>query len=134
MARNYTRLAGLVLAGALAAGSVALAAGPAEAKSGGGDRTEVRGSCTGGGAWRLRAKHDDGRVEIEFEVDTNKPGQVWNVKLSDNGKSVFSGNKTTVAPSGSFEVEKKFANQAGVDVIKARATRGTAVCSGTVRV
>jgi hypothetical protein len=40
---------------------------------------------------------------------------------------------TTQAPSGSFTVHARPANRAGTDVIRARATRGDRVCSGTVR-
>ena len=87
---------------------------PAQAKhhGGGDDRVEARGACTGGGHWKLKAKHDDGRIEYEFEVDTNKVGKRWTVKVSDNGHRVFSGHRTTQPPSGSFSLEKMTKNRA----------------------
>jgi hypothetical protein len=119
--------------GALLAAVVGLtfaAAGPVEAK--GGDATIVRGTCTGGGTWKLKGKHDDGVIEIEFEVDTNRVGQKWNVGITDNGRNVFSGSRVTLAPSGSFEVERRTANLSGSDRFVARATRNGQVCQGTL--
>lgn len=107
-------------------------AAPAQAK--GSDAVRAHGTCTNGATWKLKAKNDDARIQWEFEVDTNHAGRVWSVKVTDNGTAVFSGNRTTVAPSGSFSVERRTANRSGADVIRARATRGAAVCHGKVRV
>ena len=41
---------------------------------------------------------------------------------TDNGATIFRGNRTTVAPSGSFEVEVRAANRPGQDKIVGRAT------------
>ena len=61
------------------------------------------GVCSGLGAnWKLKAKHDDGRVETEFEVDQNVNGRRWNVVIRRNGVVVFRGARVTRAPSGSF--------------------------------
>jgi hypothetical protein len=116
---------------ALACASGLLAA-PAQA-SGGGTDVRASGTCAGGGTWKLKAKHDDGRIEIEFEVDTNHAGQRWHVRIKDNAKLVTDRYATTVAPSGSFTVHAATANQAGTDAVHATATRGTRACSGTVR-
>jgi hypothetical protein len=121
------------LIGIVATAAVPLAlVGPAAAKGGGGDRVVASGSCTGGGVWKLKAKHDDARVEWEFEVDTNRVGQVWKVTVKDNGGTVFSGNRTTLAPSGSFSVERTTVDKPGTDRIVATATRGSATCTGAV--
>ena len=81
------RGAGLALTTMIAAGSLAAVrhARPGQGSRWRDDRVEARGTCTGGGTWKLKAKHDDGRIEYEFEVDTNKVGQRWTVKASDNG-------------------------------------------------
>ena len=105
---------------------------PAQAQGGGRD-VRSAGSCTGGGVWHLKAKADDGQLEIEFEVDTNRVGQVWSVRIADGAHLVTSRTATTRAPSGSFEVSTRTANRAGVDVIHASATRGAGRCSGSVR-
>ena len=108
------------------------AAGPAQAKG----TTAVRASGTcavGSGHWSLKAKADNGLIAIEFEVDTNRVGQRWHVRITDNTQLVQDRFATTVAPSGSFTVRPHTSNRAGVDVIRAKATRGTRVCAGSVR-
>ena len=106
----------------------------APAAHAGDDDNEVSrsGSCATG-VWKLKAKPDDGRLEVEFEIDTNRRGQTWQVRVSDNGTRVFSGQRTTGGRSGSFSAEFKTANRAGTDVIRARATRGDTTCVGVVR-
>jgi hypothetical protein len=84
--------------------------------------------------WKLKAGPRDGGVETEFEVDSNLNAQVWWVQMTDNGVQVFAGNRTTVAPSGSFSVEGRISNRARSDSIRATATnaRTGEHCSGTV--
>jgi hypothetical protein len=117
--------AALVLAAAVAVPVVA--AGPASAQ-GGSPAVKASGSCVGGGVWKLKAKHDNSRVEIEYEVDTNRVGQPWNVTITDNNATVARGVKTTVAPSGSFTVRVLTGDRAGADVIRTKATFGTHTC------
>jgi hypothetical protein len=105
-------------------------AGPAQAS--GSDAVKAHGTCTNGATWKLKAKHDDARIQWEFEVDTNRAGQVWSVRVTDRGTTVFAGKRTTVAPSGSFSVERRTSNRSGADVVRATATRRTASCSAKV--
>lgn len=119
---------------AAVAGLAVPVAGAAPAQASGGAVVRTHGTCSNGSTWELKAKHDDGRIEWEFEVDTNRAGRVWSVRVTDNGTTVFSGSRTTNARSGSFTVARRTANRAGADVIRARATRGTAVCSGKLSV
>jgi hypothetical protein len=134
MARNTVRRSGAVLAltTALAIPTVVLAAAPAHAKGGGG--VQAQGSCGAGVIWKLKAKHDNGRIEVEYEVDSNRVGQTWTVGLTDNNVRVFSGQRRTVAPSGSFTVHVITTDRSGVDVIRSRATFAGRVCSGAVSV
>ena len=93
------------------------------------------GSCSGlGASWKLKAKHDDGRVETEFEVDQNRNGRRWNVVIRRNGVVVFRGVRITRPPSGSFSVNRRIADAAGRDriVATARAVAGGVVCRGAV--
>ncbi|MGV8910400.1 MAG: hypothetical protein ACOH1Y_15565 [Propionicimonas sp.] len=115
---NIKRIAGTAAAAAIAFSSLALMAPDASAK---GLRVEVSGNCTATSDGKLKAKNDGGRLEVEFEVDANRNLQVWAVTLADNGTTVWSGNATTQAPSGSFSVNKRIANRAGADTITARA-------------
>src|ERR671910_820897 len=61
------------------------------------------GRCSNGASWKLKAKHDDGLIEV-----------------------VFRGARITRPPSGSFEVNRRIRNPAGSDriVASARAARG----------
>ena len=93
------------------------------------------GSCSGLSArWELKAKHEDGRIETEFEVDQNVMGRRWNVVIRRNGVVVFRGQRITRPPSGSFSITGRIANAAGRDriVATARAVSGGAVCRGVV--
>lgn len=95
------------------------------------------GSCSGLGAdWKLKAKHDDGRIETEFEVDQNVVGRRWNVVIRRNGVVVFRGARLTRPPSGSFSINRRIGNAAGRDriVATARSASGGAVCRGLVTV
>ena len=78
-----------------------VAATPAFA-SGGGGGVSPSGACTNGGHFKLKAKHDDGKIEMEYEVDPNRAGQVWAVRITDNGAVVVAQHATTAGPSGSL--------------------------------
>jgi hypothetical protein len=104
---------------ALAAGSMlTLAAGPAAAKDG---DVLVAGRCTQASTSKLKLSEENGRIEVEFEVDQNRNGVRWTVVLSRNGSRVARLVRTTRAPSGSFEARRVVANRAGADVISGRA-------------
>ena len=98
--------------------SLMAVAGPVAAKDGDVIR---RGQCTTASTWKLKLSPDDGRIEIEFQVDQNRNGRPWNVRLVDNGVLVWSGSRTTQAPSGAFTVRRLVTNRAGADRIVARA-------------
>jgi hypothetical protein len=85
------------------------------------DEQRVAGSCTGRSTAKLKVKHDDGRIEAEFEVDQNRAGVTWRVRIRDNDRLVVKTRATTTARSGSFSVERKIADAAGTDRIKAKA-------------
>ena len=86
--------------------------------------------------WKLKAKHDDGRLEVEGEVDSNRNGQDWRWRMVHNGSVSARGWATTHAPSGSFEVERRMVNLGGTDkiVFRARNPRTGEVCRGVVRI
>lgn len=88
------------------------------------DRGEIRraGRCTGRSTAKIKVKHDDGRIEAEFEVDQNRSGVTWNVTVRRNNRVAFTTRATTRGRSGSFSVERKIANGPGADRVTARAT------------
>ena len=88
------------------------------AKGGGVVRT---GGCSGASDWKLKLSPDNGKIEVEYEVDSNHVGQQWRVKLFENGNRIFRGTKTTQGASGSFTVRVLANNTAGTDSFKAHA-------------
>lgn len=82
-------------------------------------RAVKRGSCSAATDWKLKAKPRDGRMEVEFEVDSNRTGQRWTYTLSHDGVVKASGTATTRAPSGSFSVERRLPNASGVHTFSA---------------
>jgi hypothetical protein len=104
----------------------------ASAKSG--DGVRVAGVCSDTSTSKLKVKRDDGRLKFEFEVDQNRNAVPWAVEISKDGRVVFQGTRLTVAPSGSFSVERRIAGKTGLKtgLIKAVATRNGETCSATV--
>jgi hypothetical protein len=108
-----------VLIGAgLIAGTILSVPSPAMAKAGDVIRT---GSCSGSADWKLKVGPDNGRWEVQFEVDSNRVGQTWRVKIRDNGVLRYNRLQVTTAPSGSFTTHKFIRDMAGTDNIVARA-------------
>lgn len=91
-----------------------------------------RGNCTGASDWKLKASPENGRIEVEGEVDSNVNGQEWNWRILHNGEVSARGTKTTTAPSGSFSVRRLVVNAAGADGIgwRARNPKTGEVCRG----
>jgi len=119
----------LLMLGLIGGALLALPGGMA-AKQGDVIRT---GNCSNSSDWKLKLSPDNGRIEVEFEVDTPKIGQTWNVTLKKNGTAFFQGMRTTQAPSGSFTVRRVTSNPAGTDSFVGRAVNQTTgeVCRGT---
>lgn len=114
-----------------AAATVVASAPAASAKS---VSAQKSGRCSAASHWKLKAKPDNGRIEVEFEVDSNRNGQRWDVRISDNGVRVLTGYGVTRAPSGSFEVERLVRNRPGVDhfVAYARNPKTREICVARV--
>ena len=96
------------------------------------DRVITNGSCSAGADWKLKVKTDDGRLEVEGEVDSFRAGQTWAWTLRHNGSVSARGTSTTTARSGSFDVERKIVNLAGTDRVVFRATYAGQTCRGVV--
>jgi hypothetical protein len=130
MTKTSTALAALTTTALLALGT------PAYASHGGGggndDRVIQTGSCSGGADWKLKVKTDDGRLEVEGEVDSNQSGQTWRWKIKDNGAVAAKGSDVTGGRSGSFSVERKITDQSGTDTVTFRASHSGEVCTGTI--
>lgn len=129
--KSLTRIAG---AATITAGLAFAMTVPAQASHGGGGGVEHSGTCSAGSQWKLKAKSDDGQIEVEAEIDTNQAGQVWAWRIVDNGSVVAKGKSTTQPPSGSFSINRRVADQAGSDkfVLKAHTASTGETCKGKV--
>lgn len=92
------------------------------------------GNCSGAADWKLKASPENGRIEVEGEVDARK-GQTWRWRILHNGNVSARGTSTTKAPSGSFEVRRVVVNAAGADRIgwRARNVATGQTCRGSLR-
>jgi len=92
-----------------------------------------RGSCSGQSDWKLKLSPQDGRIEVEFEVDQNVTGDRWRVTIRHDGDLAFRDTRTTHGASGSFEARTVEPNNAGSDAFRARARNLSTgeVCVGT---
>lgn len=126
--RSRRATAALALTATALAGGV-LAAGPADAKAG---RITTSGACSPAGSWKLKASPENGKIEIEYEVNA-RSGQRWRVVVKDNGITRVNTTKRTVA--GALHVRVVVTNLSGTDVITTRARNLTtgALCTGSLR-
>lgn len=122
----------LAPAGAALVAVLLATAAPAVAKDG---DVVTRGSCSSAASWKMKASPEDGRVEVESEIDSNRNGQTWRWVLTHNGAVAGRGHSTTRAPSGSFEVRRVRSNLKGTDTFAFTAQRiGTRqICRAVVR-
>ncbi|HWJ81961.1 MAG TPA: hypothetical protein VNS55_06980 [Nocardioides sp.] len=117
----------LAICGLLAA-ATALTTTPAHA----GDEVVNRGSCTDGTHWKMKAKPDDGRIEVEAEIDSNVTGQTWRWVLRHDGDVSARGTSQTRGASGSFSVARRTVDSPGTDHFRFRATHAGEVCVARV--
>jgi len=119
-------MVGAVVLGALLIAGTAV---PTLARAGEVIRT---GACSGRSDWKLKLKDDNGRIEVEYEVDQNRIGDVWRVRIRHDGDLVFAARRMTKAPSGSFTVRLLQRNRAGDDLFRGRAVnlRTGEICGG----
>jgi hypothetical protein len=82
---------------------------------------ERGGTCSGATSAELKLSPENGRIEVEFEVDQNRVGIRWDVVLRRNGDRVASVGASTRGPSGSFEVRRVLSDGAGPDRVFAKA-------------
>jgi hypothetical protein len=129
---RFTRIAA---AGLLAVGIMGSA--PHAFASGGNDGDVIKeGPCSGASDWKLKLSPENGRLEVEFEVDQNVIGDTWRVRMKDNGTVFFRGEAVTKGPSGSFEVRKLTTDQPGTDhvVALARNLSTSETCQGSASI
>ena len=130
--KHLTHAAALVLAAGLTPTfATTIATVPAHA-SGDDDRVIRTGSCSDGARWKIKAKQDDGRLEVEAEIDSNRSGQTWTWRLTHNGDLAAKGTSQTTGRSGSFDVERRTVDNPGTDAFVFRAARAGQTCVATL--
>jgi len=78
------------------------------------------GDCSNSSDWKLKLSPENGKIEVEFEVDTPRAGRTWSIRMFQNGTRFFIGNRTTDA-TGEIHVRFLRPNTAGTDTFKAKA-------------
>lgn len=125
MTKTPVRALALTVAGtALVAGTTLAAAAPANAKSPRVIETEQCGTIF----TKLKLSPEDGGMEVEYELDQNRNGRRWSLRLERNGSTVATTTKTTTAPSGSLRWRVVTGDPAGTDTFTVTATRGATTC------
>ncbi len=131
---NATLHRWMVAATGVTAAVAIAAAGVTPATAGGADVVR-RGQCSESAHWKVKASPQDGRIEVEGEVDSNRNGQTWRWRIVHNGHTSAHGKAKTKAPSGSFDVRRVIVDMAGTDRIgwRARQPATGQTCRGSLR-
>jgi hypothetical protein len=109
--KNTSRTAVVIAVAGVVGSALLVPAANASAPRG----VKSSGACSATSSWKLAAKPDNGKIDVEFEVDGHRSGQVWTLTIKDNGVRVFHGTRTTAGASGSITVSRRIANRAGAD-------------------
>jgi hypothetical protein len=105
-----------------------LSCAPALAKDG---DIERQGKCSGATSAELKLSPENGRIEVEFEVDQNRNGVRWSVVLKRNGTKFASASRTTGGASGSFELRRVISGAAGTKVTARAVSPSGETCSAS---
>ena len=89
----------------------------------------VVGSCTKSTPSKIKLSPENGRIEVEFEVDQNRNGVRWSVAIRHRGQVVRRLVRVTRGPSGSFEARVVVPNGPGAERIAATAGRRGETCA-----
>ncbi|HEY9828900.1 MAG TPA: hypothetical protein V6D19_26070 [Stenomitos sp.] len=129
--KRFLRGTSLVLSGLSSIALLATVPTLSQAKDG---DVITTGTCSVSSTWKLKASPENGKIEIEFEVDQGKVGQTWSNVIRRNGVIVFRGNRITQGASGSYTIRKVISNAPGDDSITARAKNLSTgeVCNGSL--
>ena len=126
----HVPLARTIAGAAVATAVLSLAAPPALGRNN--DDRERRGSCSGSSDWKVKVGPEDGRLEVEGEIDSSRRGQTWRWRLYHNGSLSAHGLRTS--SSSSYKIRRISVDLRGTDrfTLRARNTRNNELCVGTV--
>ncbi len=94
------------------------------------------GHCSSASDWEIEVYHEDGRVEVEFEVDHSRSGATWTWTMRNDGSKFAHGKATIRAQRDSFAVTRLTANGPTHDHIVVRAVNVATgeVCRATATI
>lgn len=123
---NAARTGAAIVTASLGVGLLAVASAPAaSAKS---PRVIETAQC-GPVFTKLKVSPEDGGMEVEYELDQNRTGKRWSLRMSLDGQQVASGSRVTAGRSGSFEWRVVTADPAGTNTWTVTARRGSTTCT-----
>ncbi len=96
---------------------------------------ESDGRCSARSTWDLNLEKENGRIDIDVEIDSPTAGQRWTIKVTHEGRTVVNRTRTTDR-DGEVEVSKHVPNTRGKDKVTFRATNRTTgeVCRATLSI
>jgi hypothetical protein len=94
------------------------------------------GHCSGAADWEIEVYHEDGRVEVEFEVDHSRSGATWRWTMKNDGTVFAHGKAKIKAHRDSFSASRLTANGPRHDHIVVRAVNVATgqVCRATATI
>jgi hypothetical protein len=77
---------------------------------------EVRreGPCSGRSEWEMRVRDEGSVLRLRWRVDSQIPGQTWEMTLSRNGQQIAAANRVTNA-DGEATINRRLADAPGAD-------------------
>lgn len=93
----------------------------AGADDGGGSKASRTATCASSRTATLDLEAKDGRIQIELEVETGRPGTSWAVVLLHERRISFRGNVRTRG-DGTIKLRRSVPDLLGPDAVTARAT------------
>src|SRR5262245_17570045 len=113
--RDVTRL--LALALLLFALSAAAAQARGDDGGGGGGEVRVAGVCGRGVTASLRARADDGRIEVRFRLRQRRGRGVWRITIVHEQRVSSRATKRTTRSDDSFELRRMLPDLQGSDTV-----------------
>ena len=87
-----------------------------------------------GTTWEFNLEKEGKRIDVDLDVEAQRAGQRWDVRLYHNGKRVTKVVRTTDA-EGEFELDRNRPNKKGTDTLRFKATSSSGeVLTGKVRI
>ena len=122
---NRTKIAGLAVA------LIAVIAAVAGVVLWQDDNAEARdaGQCDDA-SFVLESEREDNATEVSFEVQSNEPGQTWQVEIKQGDEVLTEGTRTT-DEDAEIDVDA-YAIEGGSGDITATATQGSQTCTATL--